>query len=308
MKILYALIFGVLPFVGLLVYAFPSGISFGAITGITLVVMLVAVIALYISKKVGKREVLMSLASYFTFLIVIAFFILPSFAVSISSGPILNDNWWQALNWIKNNTAECAVIATYWDPGHFITGISERRVIYDGASQNNIFELNSSEALKRGIDIKQYSDGVNLIPYDKGSIQVILKNDDMITTSRMKDVAISMYTDNESLAVDLLKKYRVEGCDEMYFLATTDLIGKSTWWTYFATWDPTKDCSTQLCKGIPINYAFLNLGGKRPLFSEAVVGYEYPLSQVQSIIIYIKNDTATALFQSENQFKRISNL
>ena len=48
--------------------------------------------------------------------VVIAVVIIPqiqqSYTISYGSYPILSNNWWEALNWIKNNTEECSVIST----------------------------------------------------------------------------------------------------------------------------------------------------------------------------------------------------
>ncbi len=47
---------------------------------------------------------------------------------------IYNDTWDKAMNYIKNNTPEDAIINTWWSPGHFITSMAERRVTFDGAT------------------------------------------------------------------------------------------------------------------------------------------------------------------------------
>lgn len=306
--ILFAITFGILAFLIAVPSMYPIGIDFSMMTAITFLVLIIIIAILYATKRMNKAEVALSVIAYFTVLLSVVFYIIPSYAVSISSGPILDDNWWQALNWMKNNTQECAVIATYWDPGHFITGIAQRPVIYDGASQNALLELNSTRISELGIDISKYQEGINFERYDKGITEIIVRRGDTLISSRMKDVASAMFTDNETLAVELLKRYKKPNCSEMYFLATSDLIGKSTWWTYFSTWDPMIDCDTSLCKGTPRNYMILSLGGKKPLFSEGVVGYEYPLSQAQSIILYQKNDTITALLQNGNQFRKIKRI
>ena len=211
--ILFAVIFGLLAMLNMIPFFYPVGIGFGIIAGITILITLIVIIALFATKRIDKHAAAVSILSYFTIFIIVTFYVAPSFAVSVSQGPILNDNWYNSLVWINNNTKTCALVATYWDPGHFITGIANRSVIYDGASQNFVLELNLSDAASRGINASKYTEGINLEHYDNGIVQVVYKHGDNISTSRMKDVAISMFTSNESLAVELLRKYNKDGCD-----------------------------------------------------------------------------------------------
>jgi len=275
--------------------------------GIGLGALFVSSFIIYFIFKPGKTILAAPFVAYFTVFIILIYYITPSLAVSVSSGPILDDNWWNALNWIKNNTAECSTIATYWDPGHFITAIAKRPVIFDGASQNAMRTLTNPG----------YPDGITLERYDHGIVQVIDAKTGNITRARIKDVTIAMMTDNESLALKILGDYRRPGCNETYFLATSDLIYKSQWWTYFATWDPTKNCQGDLCKGKMSVYGVTQLARRKPLLGLDIVGYEYPLGPQQSIVLCQNNqstvipcssDKGIAFVQALNQFARIQRI
>jgi len=50
--------------------------------------------------------------------------------------PLLNRDWFTALNKIKDETPKDAIINSWWDFGHWFKAIAERRVIFDGATQN----------------------------------------------------------------------------------------------------------------------------------------------------------------------------
>ena len=195
-----------------------------------------------------------------------------SMLIAKYSGPILDDNWWEALNWIKNNTAECAVVATYWDPGHFITAIAERPVIYDGGTQN----------------------AVALFTTDGKSTE----------RSRMMDVATALYTSNETKAIELLSWYK-GNCSEMYFLATSDLVGKSQWWSYFSTWDPNKATGTKS------NYYPLKLSQTRPS-DDGSTNYVYSMGMNQAIIINertVNNQTTlTPMYKEGTNFVKIKSM
>jgi len=91
---------------------------------------------LYLSKTINIKNVLTVISILFIITTSFVFYYVPSSHIARSQGTVLSPNWWTALNWIKNNTAECATIATYWDPGHFITSIAERPVVFVRGREN----------------------------------------------------------------------------------------------------------------------------------------------------------------------------
>ncbi len=210
-------------------------------------------------------------------LYVYVFYIQPAFITS-TMGTVLDKNWWDALNWIKNNTEECTVVATYWDPGHFITGIANRPVVFDGATQNALLYLD-----KNGNPVRE---------------------DENYTTvrARIKDIATTLFTDNESLAIEILRHYTFKNCTQpMVYIASADLIFKSQWWTYFATWDPVN-------KGKKYYYLVLSLTERKPLIGENVIAYVYRISDMEAFLIYKKNRTYVAKLQAGNQFLDVEKL
>ena len=108
-----------------------------------------------------------------------------------------NENWENAYMWIKNETAKDSVVGSWWDPGHEIAGIAERRNIADGAHCTD-------EYCKPGLN------------------------------TRITDLGKIFVTNNETEAKNLLLKYR-GNASEMYWIASDDLIGKFRWLQYFGT-------------------------------------------------------------------------
>jgi len=47
---------------------------------------------------------------------------------------ISTDDWPHAMDWLKNNTSEDAIIASWWDYGYWITTLSDRTTIVDNAT------------------------------------------------------------------------------------------------------------------------------------------------------------------------------
>jgi dolichyl-diphosphooligosaccharide--protein glycosyltransferase len=213
----------------------------------------------------------------------------PATQIARGQGTVLSDNWYNALNWINENTAECAVIATYWDPGHFITGIGKRAVIFDGASQSNLFT--------RPYDYEQ--EGLVVNEYDANLHHIVLYKDGNKTTARIQDVSTTLLTANETLAVEILREYLKPGCDEMYYIASADLIYKSTWWTYFSTWNPVDK------KGTPYVYSSIPLGSARPDIRQNAVIYTYPASDQQAFILYVTNESIALFLQQQGNAQPI---
>ncbi len=140
---------------------------------------------------------------------------------SSASGLDIGQNWKDALNWLKTNADKNSVVATWWDPGHIITGFTGLRVVADGA----------------------HCTPASCIPY---SINV-----------RIQDLGRSFATSDENESAKILQKYiqlspqdcqkvkqtfgnlvPAEACGAasgMYFIASTDLISKYYWLSYFGT-------------------------------------------------------------------------
>ncbi|MEM5803965.1 MAG: STT3 domain-containing protein [Candidatus Aenigmatarchaeota archaeon] len=144
-----------------------------------------------------------------------------SLALNIG-GMGVGSNWENMLNWLKQNADKNAIVATWWDPGHIIAGYTGLRVHADGA----------------------HCSPTECIPYNHNI--------------RIQDMGRVFSTNNETEAVEILKKYMqltpeqckeakdyylkqnikipdqaCERASEMYFISSADLIGKFTWLNYF---------------------------------------------------------------------------
>jgi len=261
----------------------------------------VSAFAIFVLLSVLKYKNILNtreLISMFILIIIYMFFInvfyIQSAFISECTGTVLSDNWWSALNWIRNNTKECAVVATYWDPGHFITGIAKRSVVFDGASQSEVFYKPATEN-KTGIIIEKHENGITRVfSYSNGKE----------VRARIQDIGTTLLTTNETLAVEILKDYMKPGCDEMYYIASSDLISKSQWWSYFATWDPTNPPEY----GNRYVYLMVPLESVRPVLGQNAIAYSYRLGQQQSFVIYEINNTLKAFYQQQGQLLKVEGL
>ncbi len=61
----------------------------------------------------------------------------PSIANGATSFRTTSNDWFDTLAWIKNNTTQNAVIASWWDYGYWITTLGERTTLADNATINS---------------------------------------------------------------------------------------------------------------------------------------------------------------------------
>lgn len=142
-------------------------------------------------------------------------------SISAAQGYDIGQNWVDALNWIKNNTDPKSLVVTWWDPGHIITGLTGHPVMADGA----------------------HCTPESCIPYNHNI--------------RIQDMGFAFSTSNENDSLQVLQKYEQltpqqcqlarqtfgntmpsDACDkvpEMYLIASSDLIGKYYWLSYFGS-------------------------------------------------------------------------
>jgi len=109
----------------------------------------------------------------------------------------LEDHWRDAYEFMKYETAEDAVIGSWWDPGHRIAGLAQRRNMADGAHC-----------------LEEHCEGG--------------------LNTRISDLGEMLVTDDEDRMVELMERYQEEA-SEVYWIASEDLIGKYQWPQYFAT-------------------------------------------------------------------------
>ena len=111
-------------------------------------------------------------------------------------GPDINPNWDNAWEFIKTQTPESSLIGTWWDPGHMIAGLAERRNIGDGAhcGMDCLYTIND----------------------------------------RIADLGKIMATNDENESMRLVRKYQGTS-EKVYWIASDDLIGKFQWCQYFGT-------------------------------------------------------------------------
>ncbi|NOZ81604.1 MAG: hypothetical protein GXO63_00410 [Candidatus Micrarchaeota archaeon] len=142
-------------------------------------------------KDVHAKKVIVGFGAFLAFVALSTGFVAAQ-NYKVSSDP----DWDAAWEFLKNRTPELSLVGTWWDPGHMITGLAERRVIADGAHCG---------------DECYY--GIN---------------------TRIVDLGRVFMARNETEAVKILRKYKGTS-PEIYWIASDDLIDKFQWLQYYGT-------------------------------------------------------------------------
>ncbi len=169
---------------------------------------------------IKNKETLLKSTIFGLLIFLLILYTSQTLAISMNSGGYdISSNWISMLDWLKSNANKKSLVTTWWDPGHIIAGYTGLRVHGDGA----------------------HCGPTECIPYNH--------ND------RIQDMGKIMSTNNETEAVKILKKYtqlKPEDCEkvkikygdivpkeacesisDVYFISSSDLIGKFTWMNYF---------------------------------------------------------------------------
>lgn len=153
--------------------------------------------------------------------VLIMMFVSDAMAIGSQSGAgfQIDSNWVNALAWLKQNSDSNTLIATWWDPGHIITGMTGLKVQADGA----------------------HCGPLECFPYNHNI--------------RIQDMGRIFSTANENESAALLQKYTSltpaqcqeaknvygsavpsDACNpitQVYLIASSDLVGKYHWMSYF---------------------------------------------------------------------------
>jgi asparagine N-glycosylation enzyme membrane subunit Stt3 len=164
-------------------------------------------------------------ASYFG---IIGILLLIFISTAISTGYVtgdmsISDNWYGMLDWINENTDPKALIVTWWDPGHIIAGYTGHRVMADGAHCGS------------GIGgCVPYDHNVRI--QDMGRVFSISDEAEAISIlEKYKELTPEHCTEVKELFGDRIPADACEPIPEMYIIASSDLIQKYYWLTYFGT-------------------------------------------------------------------------
>lgn len=262
MATLYASRLGI-RFTLLLVPAFAIGVGF-CFGRLSMLLSKYMEIGLKIPRNIS------SVIVFLVFLLVLLFPVKAGWDTAVAEMPSMDDAWWEALTFIKENSTDDdykdeiwngAIINSWWDFGHWFKAVADRAVTFDGETQNTpmahwighvLLTENEDEAvgLLRMLDcgsnqaFEELDSVIDNVPKSVGIIHEIVAMD--------KDSAINTLTGyglTDEQAKKVVEKTHCEP-PENYFITSEDMVAKAGVWAHFGSWNFTKAEMYMRVKGL----------------------------------------------------------
>lgn len=246
--------------VAVLLCGFLAAIPLAAVNttyGILLFVAIAAIgiAAIYALKdnKADKNHV--PIKKYVLIIALVIALVSPSicgaFQTSTNVVPGTNDYMWNAMEWVGETQPDNTVITSWWDFGYLFEVAADRQVTFDGGSQTGerafwlgqamtTDDLELSAGIFRMLDTsgtKADEYLINNVTLTPGQATDILIDILPRTSSDAQKVLTSKYDLTASQAKDVVKLTHPKNPRPVIFVASSDMLTKAGWWTYFGAWN-----------------------------------------------------------------------
>lgn len=219
------------------------------------IVILLAMIGISALLIYGYKEIKSSkYAKTAVMLIIISALVSPSifgaYQVSESVIPSTSDPMWNAMTWINENTTNDTTLASWWDFGYLFEIASERPTLFDGGSQTGIRAFWTGKALTTNdtnlsaaiFQMMAYSgDNASQLldnyTNDSGKSAEILENTLTLSAEEAKNKMVDTYGLTSVQADKIVNMTHPTNPTPVIFVASSDMLQKAGWWTYFGNWD-----------------------------------------------------------------------
>ena len=203
--------------------------------------------------------------------------------------PGTSDPMWDSMLWINENTPNNTVIASWWDFGYLFEIAADRQVVFDGGTQtgnSRAFWLGQAMTtdnmdLSAGIFRMLGTTGENatntLTEYTGSAGKAIDILIDILpkTAGDAKNTLINTYGLTTEQANTIIPLTHPDNPRSVVFVASSDMLQKAGWWTYFGAWDFDKQNSTNYNYYVPTEQVTVKPGttGKLALINESGLVY-----------------------------------
>ena len=164
--------------------------------------------------------------------------------------PGTSDAMWNAMTWVNENCAEDTVLTSWWDFGYLFEIAADRQVTFDGGSQSGdrafwlgqamtTDNLELSAGIFRMLDTSGTEPQNMLIEYtgDAGKATDILIDILPKTASDAQKALTSKYGLTAEQAKNVTELTHPDKVRPVIFVASSDMLQKAGWWTYFGAWN-----------------------------------------------------------------------
>lgn len=208
-----------------------------------------------ISEWIGDSLDMNKIIPKFIGTIIILALLLQPIKSGIDSGyryvPSVNDAWVNTLTKINLESEPDSIINSWWDFGHWFKYWADRKVTFDGASQNSQHahwigkvlltdDEDQAIAILRMLDCggKLAESEINKL-LDKDTLKSVNFVYNLLSLDRDSAKNELLKITNETKAEEILRYMYCEPPDN-YFITSGDMVGKSGVWAHFGSWDFNK--------------------------------------------------------------------
>ncbi|MFT4312709.1 MAG: STT3 domain-containing protein [Candidatus Woesearchaeota archaeon] len=160
--------------------------------------------------------------------------------------PMMNDDQYNLLINIQENSQEDAIISSWWDFGHHFTGVARRGATADGSTQNNPQSYWLAQALTTE-DPKEFNDISRMLNCNaNGAFEIInelepnplqaINITKTLIAQESREQALA-YAQEQNLPDTIIDSTHCEPEVESFWVASEDMIGKAPVWGHFGLWD-----------------------------------------------------------------------
>ena len=219
---------------------------------IFIAIVAVALVSVYGIKNTASKKV--PFKKYVLIIAMVIALITPSicgaYQTSDTVVPGTNDAMWNSMKWINENTPEDTVITSWWDFGYLFEIAADRQVTFDGGSQSGdrafwLGQAMTTDNLELSAGIFRMLDSTGtlaqeaLINYTNSSGKATDILIDILpqTASDAQKTLTSKYHLTEDQAKYVVNFTHPDKVRPVIFVASSDMLSKAGWWTYFGAWD-----------------------------------------------------------------------
>ena len=260
------------------------------IYGLILLVVLLAVglASIYLKQNKAADTSRVPIKNYIAVVLVVLALVSPTvcgaYVTANQVVPGTSDPMWNAMTWINENTENNTVITSWWDFGYLFEIAADRQVTFDGGSQSGdraywlgqamtTSDLQYSAGIFRMLDTSGTKPQQDLYNFtgDYGKTTDILKEILPMTAQNATNTLVNTYHLTNEQAQQVVNGTHPANPRPVMFVASSDMLQKVGWWSYFGDWNFTNQSSQNYNYYVPTKQVTVepNSVGKLPLLNQS---------------------------------------
>lgn len=219
-----------------------------------LVIVILGAIFIYAKGKDNFSFKNVPIKKYIAVVVIVLALVSPSVCGAYQTAnqvvPSTSDPMWDSMEWIDENMPEDVVITSWWDFGYLFEIAADRQVTFDGGSQTGqrafwlgqamtTDNLELSAGIFRMLDTTgdRATDALTNMTGSAGEATDILIEILPMTAADARNTLINSHGLTAAQADEVISYTHPDNPRPVVFVASSDMLQKAGWWSYFGQWD-----------------------------------------------------------------------